>query len=215
MITITEIRARISEDIFDYQQLAELLSGYSKPRDRISSLLRSGEVVRIRKGLYTFAESLRRSQICRELLANLIYGPSYVTCDYALSHYNLIPERVNIVMSATTGRSRSFETPFGTFSYRNYAESLYVPGITIEKTGKFSFLIASPEKALIDKIWFDKRFSGTTLSSYEGYLRDDLRVDLDRLAELDFDKFKIIADAMDTRKINNLFKYLKKLRSRS
>lgn len=211
MTSIIEIRSKIPEDIFDYQQLMEVLSGYSKPRDRLSSLLHSGQIIRIRKGLYTFTEPLRRSQVCRELLANLIYGPSYVTSDYALSYYSLIPERVDIMTSVTTGRTRSFNTPFGTFAYQNYKESLYIPGITIEKNGKYTFLIASTEKALVDKIWLDKRFSGTVISSYGSYLSDDLRVDPDRLARLDFERFKLIADAMDVRKIDNLLKYLEKL----
>jgi len=209
MINIIKIRGLIPEDIFDYQQLLDSLSGYSKPRDRIGSLLQSGEIVRIRKGLYTFAEPFRRASLCRELLANLIYGPSYLTSDYALSYYGLIPERVAVLTSVTPGRSRSFATPFGTFTYRNLSGSLYAPGATLESSDKSSFLIATPEKALIDKVWLDNHFSGTTIFAYDAYLRDDLRLDFNRLQELDLKRFQELADGRNSRKIGNLIKYLK------
>lgn len=209
MISIIDIRAKIQEDIFDYQQLNELLSIYNNPRDRISRLLKSGEIIRIRKGLYTFAEALRRGPVCRELLANLIYGPSYITADYALSYYGFIPERVETVTSVTIGRSRSFHTPLGTFSYRNYAEHLYSPGITIEPHGRLSFLIATPEKALIDKVWLDKRFKGRSKSSYRDYLTDDLRIDYNHLSEINPDRFKEISTAIKCKKIDALYAYLK------
>jgi hypothetical protein len=60
MISITDIRSKITEDVFDYQQLTDLLAEYSKPRDRISQLMSNGDIIRIRKGLYTFPEALRR-----------------------------------------------------------------------------------------------------------------------------------------------------------
>ena len=209
MTNIIEIRSRISEDIFDYQQLLDNLSHYGNIRNCIGRLLDSGEIIRIRKGLYTFAEPLRRSPLCRELLANLIYGPSYITADYALSYYGLIPERVTVLTSVTTGRSRSFSTPFGVFTYRSLSGAFYTPGATLETSGKSPFLIATPEKALIDRVWQDNHFSGTTISSYDAYLRDDQRLDFDRLRELDFKRFQEFAGARGSRKIDNLLKYIK------
>lgn len=203
-----ELRAMIPEDIFSYQQLMTCLADYRKPRDRVSQLLESGEIVRIRKGLYTFTEALRRTPVCRELLANLIYGPSYLTAEYALSYYGLIPERVTVMTSVTTGRSCSFETPFGMFSYRKIISSIYSPGVTIEEAGKTSFLIATPEKALIDKVWLDKNFPGTTMAGFEAYLHDDLRLDFDRIKEFDAGRLRKIAAACDRPKINRLCKYL-------
>ena len=72
----------------------------------------------MKKGLYIFGEEYRRKPYSREILANLIYGPSYISLDYALQHYGLIPERVEAITSVARGRSRKFSTPIGLFTYR-------------------------------------------------------------------------------------------------
>jgi predicted transcriptional regulator of viral defense system len=97
MKTIGKIRAKIHGEIFDYQVLLDTLSGYRKPRDKITRLLAAGAIVRIKKGLYCFGDPFRKEPISREHLANLIYGPSYISIDYALSYYGLIPERVETI----------------------------------------------------------------------------------------------------------------------
>ena len=215
MLGTTPLRQQIDRDVFDYQQLVACLSQFSKPRDKIRRLLATGEIVRIRKGLYAFGEPLRRTPISRELLANLIYGPSYISLDYALSYHRLIPERVEMVTSVTLGRSRTFTTPFGIFSYRRLNQSRYAVGGVIEKNGDLSFLIASPEKALADKVWADKRFDGTRLLSYGSYLLDDLRLEPARLAGFDSDRLDAIAKAYDSRKLYRLMRYLQILREQS
>ena len=215
MLETTPLRQQIARDVFDYQQLVACLSQFSKPRDKIRRLLASGEIVRIRKGLYAFGEPLRRAPISRELLANLIYGPSYISLDYALSYHGLIPERVETVSSVTLGRSRTFTTPYGMFSYRRLSQSRYAVGGLLAEHGDLSFLIASPEKALADKVWADKRFDGTRLSAYGSYLLDDLRLDPARLAVLDRDRLEEIARAYDSRKLYWLMRYLQTLREQS
>lgn len=209
------MRQQIDRDVFDYQQLVACLSQFSKPRDKIRRLLATGEIVRIRKGLYAFGAPLRKTPISRELLANLIYGPSYISLEYALSYHGLIPERVEMVTSVTLGRSRTFTTPFGTFSYRRLGQSRYAVGVVLEDNGDLSFLIASPEKALADKVWADKRFDGTRLLSYESYLLDDLRLDPARLTVFDSDRLDAIAKAYDSRKLYWLMRYLQILREQS
>ncbi len=206
------LRQQIDRDVFDYQQLVACLSRFSKPRDKIRRLLASGEIVRIRKGLYAFGEPFRHAPISRELLANLIHGPSYVSLDYALSYHGLIPERVSTVTSVTVGRSRAFTTPFGTFSYRRLSQGRYAVGVLLEERGDLSFLIASPEKALADKVWTDKRFDGIRLGDYGPYLLDDLRLDPDRLAALDQVRLDSVARACDSRKLHRLTRYLQTLR---
>lgn len=211
MNAIAQIRQNVGGEVFDYQVLLDALAGYRKPRDKITRLLASGAVVRVKKGLYCFGEAFRKGPLSREYLANLIYGPSYVSLDYALSHYGLIPERVEIVTSVTTGRSRDFDTPFGVFSYRMLKSPRYAVGAMIERAGNTSFLVASPEKALADKVWTDKRFSGLRLSDYDAYLADDLRIDRQSLSGFDDFRLQVIAAAYDSAKINNLVQYLNRL----
>nr|HOP40619.1 hypothetical protein [Geobacteraceae bacterium] len=99
---------KIPHEEFDYQTLLDAVRDYAQPRMKISSLLAKGVIVRVKKGLYIFGEAQRRRPFCRELLANLIYGPSYISLEYALHYHGLTPERVEAVTSVTCGRSRSF-----------------------------------------------------------------------------------------------------------
>jgi hypothetical protein len=194
------MRRNVGGEVFDYQVLLDALAEYRKPRDRITRLLASGTIVRLKKGLYCFGEAFRKEPLSREYLANLIYGPSYVSLEYALSHHGLIPERVETVTSVTTRRSRDFDTPFGTFSYRMLNGPRYAVGAILETAGKTPFLV-----------WTDKRFSGLRLSDYDAYLSDDLRIDQEALSRFDYSRLQVITTAYDSAKINNLVRYLKRL----
>ena len=212
---IFSIRQRIPFDVFDYATLMSALSGYRKPRDKITKLLASGNVVRIKKGLYFFGNTLRKQPLSREYLANLIYGPSYVSLEYALAFHGLIPERVETLTSVTTRRSRDFSTPVGEFSYRMLTGGRYECGADLIETAGVTFLIATPEKALSDRVWTDKRLKGTSVSMLETYLFEDLRIDPERIAEFDLESLSGIAEAYSSRKIDGLMRCVEKLRSRS
>lgn len=201
MTDLAEIRSLIDRDVFDYQQLVGCMSHLRKPRDKIRTLLADGGIVRIRKGLYAFAPPYRSGPLSRELLANLIHGPSYVSLDYALSYHGLVPERVAAVTSVTCGRSRSFTTPLGVFAYRSLPLPRYAVGAMLEDSAAGQFLMAWPEKALADKVWADKRFRGVGPSEYRGYFAEDLRIEQATLANLDASRLETIADAYRSRKI--------------
>ena len=81
----------------------------------------------------------------------------------------------------------------------------------MERVGRDSFLIATPEKALMDKVWCDKRFAGAAVTAFEPYLRDDLRVDFDRLAAFDLGRVEAIAATAGSRKLHNLSRFLRSL----
>jgi predicted transcriptional regulator of viral defense system len=209
---IIRIRRQAAQEVFDYQALTEALSGYRKPRDKITKLLASGAIVRVRKGLYCFGEDFRKEPISREYLANLAYGPSYVSLEYALSYHGLIPERVEVITSVTTKRSREFNTPFGTFSYRMLAADRYALGASRQQAGKAFFLIATAEKALIDKAWKDQASGSVRESDYEYYLTEDLRIDLKSLAGLDLNRLQSIASVYDSSRMDALVGAIQRLR---
>lgn len=212
MNIVGQIRKQIDGEIFDYQRLVQCLSAYAKPRDKIQRLLEAGDIVRVKKGLYVFGEAYRRAPVSRELLANLIYGPSYVSLDYALAYQGLIPERVSTVTSVTTGRSREFTTPFGAFTYRGLANRRYAVGARLQQAETGAFLLASPEKALVDKVWTDKRFPGASMRDCGVYLQEDLRVDITGLRDLELPRLCAIRSAYASRKINRLVAYIRTLR---
>jgi hypothetical protein len=208
MVTALDIRDRVRLDVLDYQQLVSCLCEYAKPRDRITRLLADGSLVRLRKGLYVFGERYRRAPLSREHLANLIYGPSYVSLDYALSRHGLIPERVEDVTCVTCGEDRRFRTPLGDFTYRSLDVHRYRPGFSWTQEGDIRYLMASPEKALVDKVWTDKRFHAANLRDFDAYLFEDLRLDEERAATLDREQIAVICRAFASRKIDMLARCL-------
>lgn len=211
MVSVLDLCRETGRDVLDYQQVVSLLHDYAKPRDRIGAWLARGDLVRVRKGLYVAGDSYRRAPVVRELLANLIYGPSCISLDYALDYHGLIPERVVDVTSVTTGKARRFETPFGVFSYRPLPPERYAPGITFSGTPAARFLIASPEKALVDKVWCDKRLTAPGEKEVAAYLFEDLRLDEARVRSLDLERLRAIAAAFGSRKINTLVQFIRKL----
>ena len=207
-MTTLDLRARIPNDYFTTWELNALLDEYSNRTAKISSLLKKREIVQIRRGLYTFTAPLRRDVLSAGVLANQIYSPSYVSADFALSYYGMIPETPAVVTSMTMGRSRQFTTEFGIFSYQYCRSQAYSVGVTAVGEGQNRFLIATPEKALFDKLAFDRRFDG---SAPESYLLDDLRLDEDSLRRLNRKRLRELAPFM-TGRLKTVYDYLETLR---
>ena len=104
--------------------------------------------------------------------------------DWALSFYGLIPERVYEITSMTTKLAKSYDTPLGRFTYIKSPTCIYSKDITIKvNTNKTSFMIASKEKALCDKILFTKKLNFRSTKSMLSYLEFDLRIDLETIKE--------------------------------
>ena len=211
MIPIEQIRSQITGELFEYSQLMLALSNYRKPRDVVSTLLNRGQLTRVRKGLYVFGSTWRRTPLVLEPIANLLYGPSAISLDYALFLYGLIPECVTAITSTTTGRSRNYPTPLGHFTYTQLSGNRFSVGLILQSSAGGSFLIAEPLKALADKVWTDSRFKPTSKTSYTDYLFVDLRIDEASLAPLiASDNFAAIEQAYATRKVLWLMEYLLK-----
>lgn len=207
-----QLRHAIPFEEFDYQSLLESLRGYAYPRKKITSLLHKEEIIRVKKGLYLFGEGQRRSPYCRELLANLIYGPSCISLEYALHYHGLTPERVETITSVCCGRSRSFTTPVGSFSYRMIPLAAFSIGIDrIELTDGRSFLMAIAEKALADRIMMERGSGITTQKTLLTYLNDNLRIDSEALRVLDHETLLVIAAAYRSRRLKILAGVVEKM----
>jgi len=204
-MTNVRLLKSIPYEEFDYQTLKDAIQGYARPRMKISGMLAKGDIVRVKKGLYILGESLRRRPFCRELLANLIYGPSYVSLEYALHYHGLTPERVESMSSVTCGRSRTFDTPVGTFSYRMIPMEAFRTGMDrVELDDGRSFLIAIPEKALADRIVADRGAGISTQKELHYYLLSSLRIDPASLRELDPARLAEIARYYRSRRVKML-----------
>jgi predicted transcriptional regulator of viral defense system len=205
IMTNSLLLKNIPYEEFDYQTLLDSVHGYAQPRMKISAMLAKGDIVRVKKGLYILGETLRRRPFCRELLANLIYGPSYVSLEYALHYHGLTPERVEALTSVTCGRSRTFDSPVGTFSYRMIPMEAFRTGMDqVELDDGRSFLIAIPEKALADRIVADRGAGILTQKELHKYLLEDIRIDPAILCGLDPTRLTEIAQHYRSRRVKLL-----------
>lgn len=209
---MTPIHKLIQHEEFDYQTILDVLRDYDRPRDKISDLLRKGVIIRVKKGFYVLGDDYRSRPFSRGLLANLIYGPSYVSLDWALQHHGLIPEHVESVTSVTTGRSRAFDTPVGRFTYRQIPLAAFHIGMNrVEETPGKAFLIASAEKALADKIFDERNIGAAAPGRMMDYLQGNLRLDPAGLVRLDPDLVREIAGRYQSRKLRILAEALARM----
>ncbi len=112
-----------------------------------------------------------------EVLANALYFPSYVSAEWALQHYGLIMDRVSTVTSVTLRKSSNFSTSLGNFKYDHLHSHRYPFGYILHPD--FNFLIATPEKALLD--YLKLRHPGVALqghSEIQDFLTHHLRIKL-------------------------------------
>jgi len=114
-----------------HQLMMSFLKNYRRPNDKIKALRAEGILESIKKGLYIAGPNIRASKPESELLANHIYGPSYVSLETALSYYGLIPERVYETASMTTKSSKEFNTPAGIFTYTHLPLPYYAFGLSM------------------------------------------------------------------------------------
>lgn len=201
-------------NIIDYASLKSLLANleYKNINDKIVDLMKKNIIQNVKKGFYIHNSQITKSIISKELLSNnLLDNPSYISLDYALFFYGLIPEAVHEITAVTTNRSKTFKTHIGVFSYKHIKKELFNIGVNIESTKNANFLIASKEKAICDKIYLTKGIELTSMASMTDFLGDDLRIDFE-----DFEGFNtnIISEYYEiskSKKIQILHRLIKKL----
>ncbi len=104
---------------------------------------------KLRGGLYAL-----RSDLPHELeIANRLYGPSYISLEYALAYYRFIPETVYTITSITPKITREFKVLGKSYEYSRIKKKAYT-GYRLLKEGRSKILIATPEKALVDYCYF-------------------------------------------------------------
>ena len=211
-MNIYQLSKQIPVSVFTHEQIEAILNPHvSNVNAKISYMVKKGELLRLKKGVYTFGEEYRINPIDMVSVANTLYAPSYVSFEYALSYYGLIPERVYEVTSATMRMKKEFSTPVGRFTYKVVPLQVYALGVDwiYDKTegGK---LIATAEKALCDKIRSDRGIGRLSQQKLEIYLEHDLRIDMDLLFTLDVELIEAIASAYTSSNLHNLVKLINK-----
>ncbi len=175
----------------------------------MAQMMRLGEIIQLKKGLYVLAPEFG-GQFNLNEISNVLYGPSYISLEYVLSKYFLIPERVDEVTCVTSKRNKFYQTPVGNFSYRYIKNEAYSAGVHLIEDEHARYFMASKEKSLCDKIALSHNIR--TMTELKELVFDNLRIDRDELNNLDFDELSLIRNSYNLNRINLLFRLLVKLK---
>ena len=178
---------------------------YSNKDTKISREIRDGKLFRIINGLYETDENTPGY-----LLAGSIYGPSYISFEFALSFYGLIPERVSTITCASFDKKKKkiYVTNFGTFTYRDIPLLAYPEEILLITEGDYKYQIATAEKALCDKLYTLKPLNN--YSNLEKMLFSDLRIDIEAFEKLNIDKIEKLSNLYHSTNVYLLAKYIRR-----
>ncbi len=174
----TEILQNIKEPIFSLQDLAML--GQKVIPSQISEMAKKGDLIRLKNGIY--AISSRQNEISMEHVAFRLYSPSYVSLEWAMHKHGLMPDVPFNVTSVSPKPTRAFKNGKGTFFYRSIKRDYFFGYEKKEDRAGQPYLLAEPEKALLDYFYFNLP-SLKTKGDIEG-----LRLNPFTLKELDVKK---------------------------
>lgn len=162
--------------------LKEKYKDYSNPLDKIRRDVSEGKLHRLTNGLY---ETERHVDPC--FLAPHIVPQSYISFDYALSYYGLIPERVVAITSASfmNRKNKTFRNVFGRFEYSDVPAKVFSEGLTYINYGEYYAKIAMKEKAICDSLY--KWPVVHSVKDLKVLMFEDKRMDEDEFASCDFD----------------------------
>ena len=178
---------------------------YANPMSKIRRLVKQGELVPLIRGLYETDPNTPG-----HYLAGILYGPSYLSFDYALGYHGLIPEAVHNYTSATYDkrRGKQYHTPFGTYVYQDVPRAAYPHGVVLRMENGYSFQIAIPEKALCDKLYSLSPVG--SLRRVEELLLDDLRLDHGDLQNLSGPDVRLLSGHYGSSNVRLLAEYLRR-----
>lgn len=191
--------------IYTIEQLKDNYKNYNNFFEKIKTEEKNQRLIKINRGLYTnsYNENLFH-------IANILSTPSYISFETALSFYDLIPERVNIIKSASFKKNKTklYKTPLGTFYYQDINKKSYPFGIDMISIDGNVILIASKEKALTDMLSIlSPRHN---INELHAMLFDDLRINEYVFEQMDKNLLMDLCDQYPSKNLNLLKSYVRK-----
>ena len=193
--------------IYDNNALNILYKDYSNINQKISLETKKGNLIRIKRGLYS-----NNLKIDAPIIANVCYEPSYISFEYALSYYGLIPEYVSIYTSAVYNKKNNkiYKLGIETFEYRSIPNEAFSEGIRFFKNEDgINYKMASIEKALCDTLY--SKYPVRSISDLKKLLFEDLRIDEEMFNNLNFEFIKKISTLYHSNTLLTLNKYIKEI----
>lgn len=180
--------------IFGDDVLSTLQASVASLRVNLSRWVKEGKIVRLKRGLYSLPPQVQPQTFSQSWLANQLYSPSYLSLEYALSWYDLIPERVYTFTSVTTRKTQQFKNPLGNFIYRTIKLDLFFGYQILKDEYDRDMLMATPEKAILDYIYLDSHWQAN-----RDYIENSLR--LQQLEQLKRKHLKNFAKRFHSKKM--------------
>lgn len=183
--------------------LKEKYKNYTDVNGKIKRDIDKGILFPLVKGIYE-----TNGNTDGYLLSSYIYGPSYLSFEYALSFHNIIPERVVVYTNATFNKrkSKSYQNHFGQFTYRDVPKEAFPFMVKVHEVDSYAYFIASPEKALCDLLYIKKPVF--SIKELKMVLFDDLRINRDVFALLNFQDIQFLSSKYISNNIKYLMKYI-------
>ena len=197
--------------IYDIASLKIEYKGYSNINQKISLEVKKGNLIRVKKGIYT-----NNLEIDAPILANVLISPSYISFEYALSYYGLIPEMVTMYTSAIYNKKNNqyYSVKNTRFDYRSIPNKVFPYGYILKKNEEgINYKIATKEKALMDTLY--SKYPIRSLKDLKILLFDDLRIDEYEFNKLDFKFIKEVAPLYHSNTLNTLVKFIGELENDS
>ena len=191
--------------IFSLEMLRQKYANYANPDDKIYRLVKSNQLFPISKGIYEDDRSASG-----QYLASSIYGPSYLSFDYALAYYGLIPETAYVYTSATFEKKKKkiYTNMFGTFTYADVPSNVFPLGIVIIENNGYVMHIATPEKALCDKLYSLPPVKNQ--KELKALLFENLRIDETILYTLNFNDITSLSEQYKSNNVRALARLIRR-----
>ena len=178
---------------------------YANPLDKIKRDADAGILTRLTRGL-----SETNSGVNPFFLAASILSPSYLSFDWALSYYGLIPEKVFAITSASfkVRKNKTFMNKFGRYEYSDIPTDAFSEGLTYIEDGEYIVKIAMKEKAICDSLskWRVVR----NLDNLKELLFVDKRIDEEEFSTCDFKLMMRLASLYKKTNLDLLIKLIRK-----
>ncbi len=134
----------------------------NKPRNlrrQVNGWLKKGYLKRLKRGVYIFSDQWSGVEVSPLFVANYLVYPSYISLEYAMGYYGLVPEKVTVYTSVTTKKTNIFRNELGRYEYSSIKKDLFYGFIKESESGQ-EYFMAEPEKALVDFFYFKTDYRG-------------------------------------------------------
>lgn len=200
-----EFKSKIKDlPLLNVQYLKLVAANDQAFKNQLRRWQKAGKILRLKRGFYILNEEDRKINTSRLAIAKELYSPSYVSMEYALSFYSIIPEKVADVTSITTKKTAKFENAFGRFVYQHLKTRCFTGFVELKDEANVPYYMATPEKAVVDFIYLNQsRFN----DNYVQVLNESFR--FQNLGVLKRKQLDDYAELFSSRKLKAIVKALK------